>query len=91
MPKTVSRTIADIVIADVVAVNIVRTPAIKILATAFVRDDGTGEQVGRLSFEVEVSPATLASLSTLLAGDILAAANTALQTRGETDVQISAP
>ncbi len=95
MPKTVSRTIADIVIGDVVSVNIqgaLDVPAdLVIFATAIMRDNASSLAVGRLSFEVFPNTGTLTALSNILKTDILADANTALQNRGDTDVQIPPP
>jgi hypothetical protein len=95
MPKTVSRTIADIVIDDVVQVSIqgaMDVPAdMKVFATAILRDNTTGLEVERLSFEVSPNAGTLTALSNILKTDILADANAALQARGDTDVTIPAP
>lgn len=95
MPKTVSKTIADIVIADVVAVQIqgaLDVPAdMTVTAIAQLRDNVSGEVLEQLSFQVLPNTGTLTALSNILKTDILADANAALQARGDTDVQIPAP
>lgn len=95
MPKTVSRTLADIVIADVDSVSITGAlddpTKMRVFAQADLRDDGTGEVVDRLTFEVFPNSGTLTALSNILKNDILADANAALQARGDTDVEIPPP
>lgn len=96
MPKTVSRTIADIVIGDVTAVQIqgaLDVPAdMTVSAVAELKEEGTGLPIGdQLAFEVFPNSGTLTALSNILKTSILADANTALQNRGDTDVQIPPP
>ena len=95
MPKTVSRTLADIVIGDVTSVNIVGVlddpTKMLVFATASLRDNASGEVVDQLSFQVFPNIGTLTALSNIMKTPILDDANTALQTRGDTDVQIPPP
>ena len=95
MPKTVSRTLADIVIGDITSINTVGAlddpTKMLVFATASLRDDTTGEVVEQLAFEVFPNQGTLTALSNILKNAILADANTALQDRGATDVEISPP
>ncbi len=92
MPKTVSRTIADIVIGDITSVNTVGVlddpTKMLVFATASLRDNTTGEVVEQLAFEIFPNSGTLTALSNILKTSILADANTALQARGDTDVKI---
>ncbi len=94
MPKTVSRTIRDIVVADVSSVTIagpLDDPAkLIITAVATLFDDTTGEAIETLGFTVDaLPPGQAAALSNILKNDLLAAANAALQARGETEVTIT--
>jgi hypothetical protein len=95
MPKTVSRTLKDIVIGDIRTVEAAGTlddpTKILIFATADLRDDGTGDVVDTLSFQVFPNSGTLTALSNILKTDILSDANAALQARGDTDVKLPAP
>lgn len=92
MPKVVSRTIADIVIADIVTVQITGAlddPAnMTVGAVAQLREDVSGDALELLSFQVSPNAGTLTALSNILKNDILADANAALQARGDTDVKI---
>lgn len=94
MAKTVSRTIKDIVVADVAVVTITGPldDPTKLVITAIVHliDDATGEEIETLGFTVEdliLGQAT--ALSNILKNDVVAAANAALQARGDADVVIS--
>ena len=92
MPKTVSRTVRDIVIADIAGVDIggdLDVPAdLTIAATARLFDDTTGELVDTLGFEVITNLGTRTALSNIMKNDILDAANAALQARGGAEVEI---
>ena len=92
MPKTVSRTVRDIVIADVVSVSVtgaLDVPAeLSVSAVAKIFDDTTGEEIDRISIEVTPNSGTLTALSNILKTDILSDANAALQARGAADVEI---
>jgi hypothetical protein len=95
MPKVISRTIADILIGDVIAVQIqgaLDVPAdMTVTAVAQLRDDVSGDAFKQLAFSVFPNAGTLTALSNILKTDILADANAALQSRGDTDVQIPPP
>ena len=93
MPKTVSRTIRDIVVADMVAVTIsgpLDDPAqLRITAVAKLFDDASGDEIDELSFTVEdLPPGQSVALSNILKNDVVDAANAALQARGDSDVVI---
>ncbi len=92
MPKTVTRTVRDIVIADVKSVTIsgpMDVPAdMKVQAVATLFDSTTGDVVDKLAFEVLPNQGTLTALSNILKNAILANANDALQSRGASDVEI---
>ena len=61
---------------------------LRIIASAQLVDDATGGPAGKLSFEVFPNVGTRTALSNILKGDILAAANAALQARGASDLII---
>lgn len=92
MPKTVTRTVRDIVIADITNVSLVgdlNVPAdLRVIATAELFDDTSGLLVDQLTFEVLPNIGTLTALSNIMKNDIVADANSALQARGDTDVEI---
>ena len=93
MAKTVSRTIKDIVVADVSSVTITGPlddpTKLVISAISTLRDDGTGEAIDILGFEVEDLPAGKATaLSAILTTDVVAAANAAVAARADTEVKI---
>ena len=95
MPKTVSKTIADIVVADVSSVTItgpLDDPAkLVIHAVATLLDDVTGDVIEALGFKVEdLSSGQAVALSNILKNDVVAAANVALQVRAGADVTIAA-
>lgn len=93
MPKTVSRTIRDIVVDDVSSVTIsgpLDDPT-KLIITAIAKlfDDTTGEEIEMLGFTVDdMPPGQATALSNILKNDVVAAANAALQSRGASDVEI---
>ncbi len=93
MAKTVSRTIRDIVVADVSSVTIagpLDVPAeLIITAIATLFDDTTGDVIDTLGFTVEdLNTGQATALSNILKNDVVAAANAALQSRGASDVEI---
>ena len=92
MPKTVTQTIKDIVVEDIKNVSIegqMDDPAtLKVYAFARLVDDATGDPAGTLSFEVTPNAGALTALSNILKGDIVTAANVALQARGEAGIKI---
>ena len=93
MSKTVTQTVRDIVVADISSVTITGPLDVPeeliISAISVLRDDVTGDAIDTLGFTVEDLPAGQATaLSNILKNDVLAAANEALQARGESDVKI---
>ena len=93
MAKTVSRTIRDIVVADVSSVTITGPlddpTKLIITAIAALFDDTTGEAIDTLGFQVEdLNTGQATALSNILKNDVVAAANAALQARGDAEIEI---